>query len=83
VTNADNLSDVTEDEAFANVLEVFPDARIAGIEIVSVVKPASAEANTAYRAGLCIDCRTRPYSHGRPRCEECHRAWINQKGNHA
>lgn len=36
------------------------------------MKPASPEANAAYRAGLCVDCRVRPYSAGRPRCDECY-----------
>lgn len=26
----------------------------------------------AYRAGLCISCRTAPHSAGRPRCNDCH-----------
>ena len=26
----------------------------------------------AYRRGLCVDCRTAPYSAGRPRCKDCH-----------
>lgn len=33
--------------------------------------PASPEANAAYRAGLCRDCRTEPYAAGRPRCDGC------------
>ncbi|MGH3555488.1 MAG: DUF3631 domain-containing protein, partial [Mycobacterium sp.] len=36
--------------------------------------PATVQQNAAYRAGLCIDCRTRPPSAGRPRCAECHAA---------
>jgi tRNA(Ile2) C34 agmatinyltransferase TiaS len=28
-----------------------------------------------YRAGLCVDCGTRPYSAGRPRCEACHKTY--------
>lgn len=35
--------------------------------------------NAAYRAGLCVDCRTVPYSAGRPRCDECHRAQFNDE----
>ena len=65
---------VTEDEAFLNVLRVFPHARIVGIE--TVVAPHSAEANAAYRAGLCIDCRQHRHSPGRPRCDECHAADV-------
>lgn len=41
------------------------------------VAPATAEQNAAYRAGLCIDCGTRPHSAGRPRCDQCHRAHEN------
>jgi hypothetical protein len=38
---------------------------------------ASAEQNAAYRAGLCVDCRTLKHSVGRPRCEGCHqRYWA-------
>jgi len=33
---------------------------------------------TAYRQGLCIDCREVKYSAGRPRCEACHTAWTNR-----
>ena len=28
--------------------------------------------NAAYIQGLCIDCRTKRHSAGRPRCEDCH-----------
>lgn len=31
-----------------------------------------ADRHDAYRRGLCADCRVRPYSAGRPRCNECH-----------
>lgn len=37
-----------------------------------MTQQASAEANTAYRAGLCRDCRVVPYSPGRTRCIGCH-----------
>lgn len=37
-------------------------------------RPATPESNAAYRAGLCIDCRTVRYSAGRPRCAACHAA---------
>lgn len=32
--------------------------------------------NAAYRAGYCADCGERPYSAGRPRCEDCHTTYI-------
>jgi putative DNA primase/helicase len=32
--------------------------------------------DVAYRGGLCRDCGARPYSAGRPRCDECHAAWT-------
>jgi hypothetical protein len=38
------------------------------------MNPTSPEGNAAYRRGLCIDCRTRRYSAGRPRCNDCHTA---------
>lgn len=31
------------------------------------------DGNAAYVNGLCRDCKTNPYSAGRPRCEDCHR----------
>jgi hypothetical protein len=40
-------------------------------------KPTPSDGNEAYRAGLCVDCRSRCYSAGRPRCNDCHRAWLN------
>jgi hypothetical protein len=40
------------------------------------VQPTSEAGNTAYKAGMCVDCRTRRYSAGRPRCDECHEARI-------
>lgn len=39
------------------------------------------EQNAAYRAGLCVDCRTCPHSAGRPRCADCHRVyWLALTG---
>jgi hypothetical protein len=70
---------VTEDEAFANVLRVFPNACIvadAAVTAADTVRPSSDEANAACRKGLCVGCRTRRYSPGRTRCEDCHRDWI-------
>lgn len=32
----------------------------------------SPEANREYVAGRCVDGCGRPYSAGRPRCDECH-----------
>ena len=33
---------------------------------------SSTDAQTAYRAGLCVECRAVHYSAGRPRCNACH-----------
>lgn len=33
----------------------------------------------AYRAGLCIDCRTKKYSAGRPRCSDCHQDHLERQ----
>jgi len=41
-----------------------------------VLGQATPEQNTAYRAGLCIDCRTVRYSAGQPRCNGCHAAYA-------
>lgn len=41
-------------------------------------RPATPEQNDAYRAGLCITCRAGPHSAGRPRCNACHAAHVNQ-----
>ena len=35
-------------------------------------KTEKSKRNAAYRSGLCVDCRTRSYSAGRPRCADCH-----------
>ncbi|MEY8015254.1 DUF3631 domain-containing protein [Mycobacterium servetii] len=43
--------------------------------------PATPEQNAAYRSGLCIDCRERPPSAGRPRCNACHRAYVRTSAN--
>lgn len=37
------------------------------------VKASDNGQKDAYRAGVCIDCRDRKPSAGRPRCDECHR----------
>ena len=42
-------------------------------------KPTSPEGNAAYRKGLCVDCRVRRYSAGRPRCNECHEIFIQAR----
>lgn len=39
--------------------------------------PARPKAHTAYRFGLCIDCRIHPYSAGRPRCYACHSKYAS------
>jgi hypothetical protein len=53
--------------------------------VVAVQKTAAARddhppdrdaASAAYLNGQCRDCRKRPHSAGRPRCDECHRAWL-------
>lgn len=31
--------------------------------------------DAAYRAGLCVDCRGRRHSAGRPRCDTCHETY--------
>ena len=42
--------------------------------------PTSPDGNAAYRAGLCVDCRTRRYSAGRPRCSGCHTDYVTRIG---
>lgn len=37
----------------------------------------------AYRAGLCVECKTEPHSAGRPRCEGCHRTYAMNGGQFA
>lgn len=44
------------------------------------VERTSIEGSTAYRNGLCVDSSTRPYSPGRPRCEQCHRDHLDTAG---
>jgi hypothetical protein len=39
-------------------------------------------ANTAYSKGLCRDGCGRPHSPARPRCNECHRIWVNIKAGY-
>lgn len=41
-----------------------------------VTTPSREERYDRYRAGLCVDCGQKPYSAGRPRCEECHRKHV-------
>jgi hypothetical protein len=43
--------------------------------MIEAPTPATPEQNAAYVAGLCIDCRQRPHSAGRPRCNGCHAVW--------
>lgn len=38
----------------------------------AVVTKASEEQSARYIKGICIDCGVKPYSAGRPRCDECH-----------
>lgn len=37
------------------------------------------ESSAAYRAGLCVDCLTEPYSAGRPRCGDCHQHHLERQ----
>jgi hypothetical protein len=37
---------------------------------------------TAYINGRCIDCCTEPHSPGRPRCDNCHSAWLTAIDGH-
>jgi len=39
-----------------------------------MILPRPPADHDAYRAGLCCDCSTVPYSAGRPRCGPCHGA---------
>jgi uncharacterized paraquat-inducible protein A len=46
--------------------------------------PDEAKARSdAYKASLCVDCKTVPYSAGRPRCETCHMTHLARGGEHA
>lgn len=54
-----------------------PDLVIAALGAV-VLGHATAEQNTAYRTGRCIDCRTVRHSAGRPRCNGCHDALASR-----
>lgn len=29
-----------------------------------------------YRQGICVDCGGKPHSAGRPRCNQCHDAYV-------
>jgi hypothetical protein len=39
-------------------------------------EPDRDAAKAAYLKGKCRDCHKRPQSAGRPRCDQCHRAWL-------
>jgi len=39
--------------------------------------PTQPDGNASYASGLCVDCKAKPHSAGRPRCEGCHRTHIN------
>lgn len=75
-----DAADVTSAEAIANVLRVFPGAPTVDGTPAACAAPTGADGNAAYRAGLCIDCKTKPYSPGRPRCRECHQARLTNRG---
>ena len=54
-------------------------ARRSGAPMITAT-PTSPDGNAAYRAGLCVDCRTRRYSAGRPRCSGCHTDYVTRIG---
>lgn len=33
------------------------------------------ESTKAYQEGRCVDCKVKPHSAGRPRCDECHKTY--------
>jgi Domain of unknown function (DUF3854) len=35
-----------------------------------------ADRDAAYKAALCSDCKTKPHSAGRPRCDGCHATYV-------
>lgn len=41
---------------------------------------ATDEQNARYRRGICVDCGEKPYSAGRPRCNDCHATYTRQPG---
>ena len=43
------------------------------------VRPGTPEEHAAYIAGLCVDCRTKKYSAGRPRCSDCHQDHLERQ----
>ena len=44
--------------------------------------PADADAAAAYRDGMCRDCKAKPHSPGRSRCDACHRIWQTPTGGY-
>lgn len=47
-------------------------APIHPLSATAVPTPPPLTRHEAYRQFLCVDCRVRPYSAGRPRCDTCH-----------
>jgi hypothetical protein len=54
-------------------------ARFAGFakSVGLKVTPNEPDGSAAYRKGLCRDCGVKSHSAGRPRCDECHRIYLN------
>lgn len=44
--------------------------------------PTRDERNCRYRQGLCVDCGNVPHSAGRPRCNDCHAAYLRNPLGH-
>ncbi len=61
--------DTPDDQALANMQEVFPGAHVISVE------PTRETHNARYREGLCRDCGVKPHSAGQTRCDTCHRIW--------
>jgi hypothetical protein len=56
-------------------------ADILGARVISTA-PGTDARNGAYLGGLCVDCLTEPHSAGRPRCDDCHSAWLTTIDGH-
>jgi hypothetical protein len=54
---------------------------ILGAGVISTAPETDAR-NGAYLGRLCVDCRTEPHSAGRPRCDDCHSAWLTTVDGH-
>jgi Domain of unknown function (DUF3854) len=52
-------------------------------DILGAIPTGATDArNGAYLGGLCVDCHTEPHSAGRPRCDDCHSAWLTTIDGH-